>query len=81
MRRDKHERWEPHEVRRADTGVAALELVLEVLAAKRKMRSPRSEDGRAVQRRHRRLADDRGAVGDGVGCLETRSSSVGHLMR
>ena len=66
MRRDKRERWEPHEVRRADTGAAASELVLEVLAAKRKMRSPRSEDGSAVQQGHRRLAEDRGAVGDGL---------------
>ena len=66
MRRDKRECWEPHEVRRADTGAAASELVLEVLAAKWKMRSPRSEDGCAVQRGHRCLAKDRGTVGDGL---------------
>jgi hypothetical protein len=50
MRRDERERWGPHEVRRADTGAAASELVLEVLAGKRKVRLPRSEDGCAAQR-------------------------------
>ena len=74
MRRNERERWKPHEVQRTGTGVAASELVLEVLAAKRKVRLPRSEDGCAAQRGHRCLADDGGAVGDGVGCLETRRS-------
>ena len=74
MRRNERERWEPHDVQRTGTGVVASELVLEVLAAKRKVRLPRSEDGCVAQRGHRRLADDGGAVGDGVGCLETRCS-------
>ena len=46
-----------------------MKLVLEVLAARRKVRLPPSEDGGAVQREHRRLADDGGAVGEGVGSL------------
>ncbi len=37
--------------------------MLEVLAARRKVRSPPSEDGGAAQREHRRFADNRGAVG------------------
>jgi len=45
--------------------------VLEVLAASRKVRSPPSVDRGAAQREHRRLADDRGAVGEGVGSLPT----------
>jgi len=38
MRRDEREHRQPHEVRRASTRVATLELVLEVLAVTRKGR-------------------------------------------
>ena len=44
-------------------GVAALELVLEMLVAKRKVRSPPSVDRGAAQQEHRRFADNRGAMG------------------
>src|SRR5260221_701980 len=45
--------------------------MLEVLAARRKVRLPPSEDGGAVRRGHRRSADDGGAVGEGVDSLPT----------
>ena|SRR5712691_6873511 len=62
MRRDERERRQPHEVRRASTGATASNLVLEeVLAARRKVRSPPSVDRGAARREHQRLADD----GDG----------------
>ena len=38
MRRDERERWQPHGVQRASKGAATLKLVLEVLAARRKVR-------------------------------------------
>jgi hypothetical protein len=53
-------------------GATASELVLEVLAAKREVRSLPSEDGGAAKQEHRCFADNRGAVGGGVGCLEKR---------
>jgi hypothetical protein len=58
MRRGERECWESHEVRRAGTGAAASELVLEMLAAKRKVRSPCSEDACTAQRERRCFADD-----------------------
>jgi len=45
MRCDKQERRQPHEVRRARTGVATSKLLVEALAARRKVRSPPSDDG------------------------------------
>jgi len=41
----------------------------EVLAARRKVRLPPSEDGGAAQRGHWHSADDGGAVGEGVDSL------------
>jgi len=62
-----------HEVPRAGTGLttgaATSERVLEASAATQKVMSLPSEDGGVVQHEHRRLADDGGAVGAGVGSL------------
>ena len=78
MRRGEHEHRQPHEVRRAGTGAAASDLVLEVLAAKWKVRSPPSEDGGAAHREHRGFADDRGALGKrGGGLKHGGARSVG----
>ena len=55
-------------------GAAASERVFEALSTKRKVRSPRSVDGCAVQRGaqrgHRHLADDGGVIGKGSGGLK-----------
>jgi len=45
MRRDERERRQSHEVRRASTGEVTSKLVLEVLATRRRVRSPPSVDG------------------------------------
>jgi hypothetical protein len=74
MRRRERECWEPHEVRRASKGEAASELVLGVLAAKQKMRPPHSKNGCTAQRKCRPFADNGGAMGARVGCLEKRCS-------
>jgi len=49
MGRNEQGRREPHEVRRAGTGAATSKLVVEALAARRKVRSPPSEDGGATR--------------------------------
>jgi len=56
----------------AGIGVTAESLVvLGLSTASCEARPPPSEDGGEARRGHRRLADDRGAVGEGIGSLPT----------